>query len=225
MEASPLAEEVRKAKERNDIDYILQDFDAIMAESEDGFRRITDIVQNLKSFSRIESSERFEAFDINKGIETTLSVARNEVKYIAEVKLELAALPLVECVGGEVNQVLLNLVMNAAQAIKGQGRTEKGTIEVRTGVRDDWVWIEIKDDGPGIPKSLQLRIFDAFYTTKPVGQGTGLGLSISSDIVVHRHGGRLTVESEPGKGACFRVELPVIHREAQVRPAETSLLG
>lgn len=220
MEASPAVEDVKRAKERHDIDYILKDFDAIMAESEDGFRRITDIVQNLKSFSRIESSERFEPFDINKGIETTLSVARNEVKYIAEVKLDLASLPLVECVGGEVNQVLLNLVMNAAQAIKSQGRTDKGTIEIRTGVRDDWVWIEIKDDGPGIPKGQQLRIFDAFYTTKPVGQGTGLGLSISSDIVVHRHGGKLTVESDTGKGACFRVELPVTHREAQPRPPE-----
>jgi two-component system, NtrC family, sensor kinase len=223
LEASPAGDEMRIAKKKNDIDAILRDLDAILAESEDGFRRITDIVQNLKSFSRIESSEQFEPFDITKGIETTVSVARNEIRLVADVKLDLAPLPLVECIGGQVNQVLLNIIVNAAQAIKSQGRTDRGTITIRTGVTEDWVWIDIKDDGPGVPKGLQLRIFDAFYTTKPIGQGTGLGLSISSDIIIQKHGGRLTLKDEPGTGACFRIELPVKHLEATTRPPEPLL--
>ncbi len=215
-------EAIREGREKYDIDYILEDFDAIMRESEDGFRRITDIVQNLKSFSRIDSGERFGLFDINKGIENTLAVARNEVKYVADVKVELAPLPMVECVGGEINQVFLNLIVNSAQAIKGQGRTGRGTIEVRTGVVTDQVWIEISDDGPGIPEELQLKIFDPFFTTKPVGQGTGLGLSISSEIIANKHGGRLTVSSVPGKGATFRISLPIVHPRAPGTAPEAS---
>ncbi len=207
-------DQVRAAAETYDIAYILGDFDAIMQESEDGFRRITEIVQNLKSFSRIDSGERFGLFDINKGIENTLAVATNEVKYVADVKVDLASLPPVECIGGEINQVFLNLIVNAAQAIKSQNRDSRGTIVIRTGVVTDQVWIEVNDDGPGIPSEIQLRIFDPFFTTKPVGQGTGLGLSISSDIIANKHGGRLTVESVPGKGASFRVTLPITHPRA-----------
>ena len=202
---------IRASAETYDIAYILGDFDAIMQESEDGFRRITEIVQNLKSFSRIDSAERFGLFDINKGIENTLAVATNEVKYVADVKVDLGPLPPVECIGGEINQVFLNLIVNAAQAIKAQSREGRGTIVIRTGAVADKVWIEVSDDGPGIPEEIQLRIFDPFFTTKPVGQGTGLGLSISSDIIANKHGGRLTVSSEPGKGASFRISLPVTH--------------
>jgi two-component system NtrC family sensor kinase len=209
--AASAGPQLEEAKTKHDVDYILEDFDAIMTESDDGFRRITDIVQNLRSFSRIDSADSFGLFDINKGIENTLAVARNEVKYVAETKVELAELPTVECVGGEINQVFLNLIVNAAQAIKSQGRKELGNISVKTGQDGDQVWIEIRDDGPGIPEELQLRIFDPFYTTKPVGQGTGLGLSISTDIVNHKHGGRLSVSSKPGEGSCFRIELPVKH--------------
>jgi PAS domain S-box-containing protein len=210
--------EIEDGRKKYDIDYIVGDFDAIMEESEDGFRRITDIVQNLKNFSRIDSAERFAQFDINKGIENTLSVARNEVKYVAEVKLDLGTLPMVECVGGEINQVFLNLIVNAAQAIKSQERKALGVITIATRGAEDSVTVEIKDDGPGIPKGLQMRIFDPFYTTKPVGQGTGLGLSISSDIIVHKHRGALTVDSAPGAGACFKIELPVKHPPDDASP-------
>jgi two-component system, NtrC family, sensor kinase len=203
--------EVETERGKRGVDGLLDDLEDIMKESDDGYRRITNIVQNLRNFSRIDSSEQFAPADINKGIQDTLAVARNELKYVAEVTTRLGDLPPVECVSGHINQVLLNLLVNAAQAIKSQSRKEMGSITVSTGVAGDRAWIEIADDGPGIQKGHQLRIFDPFFTTKPVGQGTGLGLSISYDIVVNKHRGALTVRSEPGHGACFRIELPVRH--------------
>ena len=223
MEASPLVEEVRKAKEHNDIDYILQDFDAIMAESEDGFRRITDIVQNLKSFSRIESSERFEAFDINKGIETTLSVARNEVKYIAEVKLELAALAPRGMRGGRGESGPPQSRHERRPGHQRPGQDGQGTIEVRTGVRDDWVWIEIRDDGPGIPKGAAAPHLRCLLYDKARRARDGAG---SQHLLRHRRT-RARRQAHRGKragnGACFRIELPVNHREAQPRKPEPLL--
>jgi len=126
------------------------------------------------------------------------------------VALDLGKVPLVECVGGEILQVFLNILINAAQAIKSQQRSCPGKITIRSGTDNGRVWAEVEDDGPGIPADIQSRIFDPFFTTKPVGQGTGLGLSISYDIIVQHHGGSLTVRSAPGQGSCFRIELPLL---------------
>ncbi len=201
------------ARAAYNIDYILSGLGKILADLDEGFRRISEIVQNLRSFSRIDAGDTRALFDVNAGIRKILVVAHNEVVASADVTLELGELPLVECSEGEILQVLLNIIVNAAQAIKAQGRAQKGRIEIRTGTRNDHVWIEIEDDGPGIPREIQSKIFDPFFTTKPVGQGTGLGLSISYDIIVHNHGGALTVRSAPGAGACFRIDLPIIHRK------------
>ncbi len=212
---SPSLAEARAAC---DIDYILEGLGKILADLDEGFRRITEIVQNLRPFSRIDPADSYAPFDVNAGLQKTVIVAQNELKYAAEVSFELAPLPPVECIEGELLQVFLNVVVNAAQAIRAQGRAEKGSIQIRTGKAGDRVWIEVEDDGPGIPPENQLKIFDPFFTTKPVGQGTGLGLSISYEIVVHKHQGSLTVQSEPGKGACLRIELPVEHPKVISRP-------
>jgi PAS domain S-box-containing protein len=200
---------VEKARHAYRIDHILENLPSILGDCDDGYRRITEIVQHLRSLSRMDSEDARSAFDLNSGIRGALTVASNEVKYVADVSLALAAIPPVQCVEGEIVQVFLNIILNAAQAIKQQGRSSKGRIDIRSGSEDGRVWVEIEDDGPGIPVALQERIFEPFFTTKPAGQGTGLGLSISHDIVTKRHGGTLSVRSAPGHGSCFRIELPI----------------
>ncbi len=197
--------------QRADLEYVFREIGSIFAESDEGFRRIMEIVGNLKSFARTEAEAAVAPYDLNKGIESTLAVARNEVKYVAEVELDPAALPQIEAAGGEINQVLLNLLVNAAQAIAERKRGSLGRIKVETGTAGDRVYCVISDDGPGIPPELRLKIFDPFFTTKEPGKGTGLGLSISYDIVANKHKGRLTVDDAPGGGARFRFELPVRH--------------
>jgi signal transduction histidine kinase len=146
--------------------------------------------------------------DLHAGIDSTLNVAANEIKYKAEVVREFGELPLVECVAAQLNQVFLNLLVNAAQAIR-----ERGVITIRTGCDGERVWLAFSDSGCGIAPEVVPRIFEPFFTTKPVGSGTGLGLSLSYGIV-QRHGGRLEVDSRPGEGATFTIWLPLR------RPAE-----
>jgi len=181
----------------------------IFSESRDGFERIQKIVSNLKNFSRIDQSLSLVDFDVNAGIESTLVVAWNEIKYVAEVHKKLEPLPLVRCNANEINQVFLNIMVNAAQAIADQKKSEKGTLDIKTTQQGKSVIIAIGDDGPGIPEAVQNKIFDPFFTTKAPGKGTGLGLSISYDIVVNKHGGTLWAESSPGVGTTFFISLPI----------------
>lgn len=182
----------------------------IIKESDEGFDRIIEIVRNLRNFARIDSMASLEWFDVNQGIRNTIAIAWNEIKYSAEAATNLGAIPLVLCNGGEINQVILNLLMNAVQAIETkEGRSGLGHITVRTWQEGDRVFCEIEDDGPGIPLEIQNRIFEPFFTTKPPGKGTGLGLSISYDIVSKKHNGSFQVRSEPGKGATFTFSLPL----------------
>jgi signal transduction histidine kinase len=163
---------------------------------------VTKIVQDLKNFSHIESEDKWTVDDIHREIESTLNVIRNELG-ACEVKKEYGVLPPIEGLFSQLNQVFMNLLINAAHAIE-----TRGTITIRTGTADDMVWIEIADTGKGIaPESLS-QIFVPFYTTKPVGQGTGLGLSVSYSII-QKHHGRITVQSEVGKGTTFRIWLPI----------------
>lgn len=192
-----------------DLEYTLDEATSIFAESDDGFARIMKIVSNLMSFSRMEQKSDFEIYDINAGIESTLVVAWNELKYVAEVRKFLGELPPIFAMGGEINQVILNILVNAAQAIASQKRAEKGLISIATKISGPYAVILVSDDGPGIPDEVRSRIFDPFFTTKEPGKGTGLGLSISYDIVVSKHRGRLSVESEIGKGSTFKIELPI----------------
>ena len=214
LEASSLDPELhQRIAETSDLDYVFGEIESVFTESDEGYRRIMDIVSNLKSFARSETETAITAYDLNKGVESTLTVARNEIKYVAEVELQLSELPQIEAAGGEINQVLLNLLVNSAQAIAGQKRETIGHIKVATGVVENRIYCIVSDDGPGIPADLRLRIFDPFFTTKEPGKGTGLGLSISHDIIVNKHGGRLVVDEAPGGGARFRFELPIKHVE------------
>ena len=184
--------------------FLREDIGMLLAESLDGVRRVTSIVQDLKDFSHVDAAERLWA-DLEAGLDSTLRLVDNELKYKAEVVREYGGIPQVECLASQLNQVFMNLLVNAAHAIK-----ERGRITIRTRRCGDTVHIEFEDNGGGIAPQHLDRIFEPFFTTKPVGQGTGLGLSLSYGIV-QKHGGRIDVRSEVGRGTVFTVVLP--HRE------------
>jgi PAS domain S-box-containing protein len=190
-------------RQKNKIDHICKDMPDLIAESSDGAQRVRQIVQDLKSFSRMDSAV-FANADINEGVETTLSIAWNELKYKTTVIKEFGQLPKVWCNMGQLNQVFLNILVNAAHAIK-----EQGEIRIETRAEEDAVIIAISDTGSGIQPENVKRIFDPFFTTKEVGKGTGLGLAIAYDIITNKHNGRIEVQSEVGKGSTFTIELPV----------------
>ncbi|WP_374326022.1 bacteriohemerythrin [Azonexus sp.] len=194
---------VATARRAADLDFLREDLPALLAESQEGLNRVTRIVQDLKDFSRVDQTEHQSA-DLNAALQSTLNVVRNELKYKAEVVLELGDIPAVDCVPAQINQVFMNLLVNAAQAIPEHGR-----ITVRSGIENAGVWFEIEDTGRGMSDAVRQRIFEPFFTTKPVGKGTGLGLSISYDIIVKKHRGHIDVQSEPGKGSRFRIWLPI----------------
>ena len=195
--------ELHRLEQQIEFEYEKGDILALLSESRQGMDRVTKIVKDLKDFSHMESQDEWLVEDIHKGLDSTLNVVWNELKYRCEVKKEYGLLPPVECLLSQLNQVFMNLLVNAAQAIE-----TRGTITIRTGTESDRVWIEIADSGKGIAADSLGRIFDPFYTTKPIGQGTGLGLSVSYSIV-QKHHGRIVVDSEVGKGTTFRVSLPL----------------
>jgi two-component system NtrC family sensor kinase len=187
-----------------ELDFLKEDIPVLMRESKEGIVRVRKIVQDLKDFSRIDGGQDWQWANLHQGIDSTLNVVNNEVKYKADIVKEYGAIPDIECLPSQINQVIMNIVVNAAHSIGA----ERGKITVRTGTGDAAVWIEIADTGAGIPKENLSRIFDPFFTTKPVGKGTGLGLSLSYGIV-QKHKGRIEVESEVGKGTRFRITLPI----------------
>ena len=197
-----ILDEIRRLQEKEDIDFILGDVGELVSESIDGAKRVKDIVLGLKDFSRVDNADITDA-DLHSGIESTLKVLSNEVKYNCDVVLEFGDLPLIPCNLARINQVLLNLVVNASQSIEGQG-----TITISTFVEEDWAFLTVRDTGSGISQEHIDSIFDPFYTTKPVGSGTGLGLSISYGII-EEHGGKLTVNSKVGEGSVFTIQLPL----------------
>jgi signal transduction histidine kinase len=175
----------------------------LLSRSREGTERVKKIVQDLRTFSRMDHAELQDA-DLHEEIDRTLALMEPRFKNAIAVKRDYGQLPRVRCYPGQLNQVFLNLLMNACDAIGG-----RGTIRVRTRPTPDGVRLEFHDDGPGIAEDVQRRIFDPFFTTKPVGVGTGLGLSISHGII-ERHGGRISVDSAPGHGTTFVIELPRI---------------
>jgi signal transduction histidine kinase len=200
--ASPAVEaRIRETEERADLEFLRTDLGALIVESLEGAGRVKRIVQDLKDFSRADSGEWAMA-RLESGIDSTINIVWNEIKYKAELVKEYAGLPEVECIAGQLNQVFMNLLINAAHAIE-----EQGQITMRTGHDGEHVWVEVEDTGKGIEPEHLGRIFEPFFTTKPVGKGTGLGLSLSYGIV-SKHGGRIEVKSEVGKGSIFRVVLP-----------------
>ena len=204
-----MLKEIRQLKQEIDVGFLSEDIGNLLAESLDGLQRVKRIVQDLKDFSHVDESERQWA-DLEAGIESTLRVVWNELKYKAEVVKEYAGIPQIECLPSQLNQVFMNLLVNASHAI-----AEQGVITIRTGQDADNVWVEVEDSGKGIEPQHLGRIFEPFFTTKPVGKGTGLGLSLSYGIV-QKHGGRIEVKSEVGKGSVFKVVLP--QRAAAANP-------
>ena len=196
-------EKIADARQKADLEFLREDLPSLLEESQEGLSRVTKIVHDLKDFSHVDQAEHQKA-DLNAAMESTLNVVWNELKYKAEVIRELGTIPPVDCVPAQINQVFMNLLVNAAQAIPQQGK-----IFVRSGTENGEVWFEVEDTGSGMSPEVQQRVFEPFFTTKPVGKGTGLGLSISYDIIVKKHGGTMSLRSEPGKGSCFHIRLPL----------------
>jgi signal transduction histidine kinase len=201
-------ERIAERKKALKIDFILEDMNTLNKENREGLERISSIVKNLRDFSRIDSNQEMTDTDIRECIKNTLRIANNEIKYNADVKTDFETIDPVHCNAGEINQVFLNIFVNAAQAIKSQARGDRGCIAVHVWQDETSVFCEIADDGPGMPESVRNRIFEPFFTTKEVGKGTGLGLSISHDIIVNKHKGEINVSSEVGKGTRFLIKLP-----------------
>lgn len=204
---------ILREKEEMDIDFIKQDIINLLDESREGALRVQSIVQDLKDFSHVARQE-LQFADLHKGVDSTLNIISSEIKYRAEVIKEYGEIPLVECCVSQLNQVFMNILINAAHSIE-----ENGTITIRTGANSESVWLEFSDDGKGIPSENLQRIFEPFFTTKPIGKGTGLGLSLSYGII-KKHKGSIDVQSEVGKGTTFRITLPITNSAMVNEPAD-----
>ena len=198
-----LKEKVRQLQERYDLQFIQKDIHSLISESAEGGRRVKEVVQNLRNFSRLDEGD-VKSVDLHEGLDSTLLLLNNEIKNRIQIIKEYGELPNVECHPGHINQVFMNLLLNAIQAIEGQGK-----IWISTQTINSQVEITIKDNGKGIPEDIKNKVFDPFFTTKPVGKGTGLGLSICYNIIKN-HNGEIDVESELGKGTTFHIKLPII---------------
>ncbi len=198
------------AEDESDVPYIRENVPAAFDRCVDGLRRVATIVRSLKEFAHPSGNE-MAAVDLNRAIQSTLTIARNEYKYVADLEVEFGDLPLVTCHGDEINQVVLNILVNAAHAIEDvvRGTDSRGRITIRTSREDDNVLIAIGDTGGGIPPEILSRIFDPFFTTKEVGKGTGQGLAIARTIVHENHRGDITVDTAVGEGTTFSIRLPI----------------
>ena len=214
-EAAKAAERMTELEKKLDIRYILEDSDNLLRESQEGIDRIKNIVANLRIFSR--SDEKMDALcNLNEILDRTLNIAWNELKHKAEIKKRYGDIPTVKGNLQQLEQVFINLLLNASQSIE-----QKGTIGIRTYTKDKKVYVEISDTGKGIPPETIDKIFDPFFTSKEVGKGMGLGLSISYGIV-KKHNGAIYVESKPGKGTKFTVCLPLSGKPAPRRSPATT---
>lgn len=208
-------EKMAAAEAEVELDYIKQDLFELVKESRDGLNRVRDIVQALKDFSHVDSAD-WQFADLHSGIDNTLKIVANEIRHKAEIIREYGVLPQVQCLPSQLNQVFMNLLVNAAHAV-----TQTGVIKIASMADADWIRISISDNGAGIAPEHLVHIFEPFFTTKPIGLGTGLGLSVSYNIV-KKHGGQITVVSEPGKGSTFTVCLPILSPECTAH-AEQSI--
>ncbi len=204
MDQPELIQQSCALKKNIDLEYIKEDLPDLVRESQEGAERVRQIVQDLKEFSHVDEAE-WQWVDLHHGLDSTLNIVRNELKYKAEIHKEYGDLPQVECLASQLNQVFMNLLVNAAHAIEKQG-----IITLRTGCDENEVWVKISDTGKGIPEKNLKRIFEPFYTTKAVGIGTGLGLSLSYSII-KKHHGHIDVVSEKNRGTQFTIHLPIQH--------------
>jgi len=215
-----LAACVAQVRQQADLAYLQSDMADLLGESMDGLKRVRDIVQALKDFSHVGETD-WQVASLHAGLDSTLNIVGNELKYKARIDKQYGQLPPIACLASQLNQVFMNLLVNAGQAITGEG-----VISIRTGHLDGWVWVEIGDTGGGIAPDHLHRIFEPFFTTKAVGSGTGLGLSLSYGIVM-KHGGRIEVASELERGTRFTVHLPVAPPAARLAgaPAQPAVAG
>jgi PAS domain S-box-containing protein len=195
-----------------DVEFLVTEIPKAIDQSLQGVDRVTTIVRAMKEFSHPGSGQK-TAVDLNHAIESTLTVARNEYKYVADLETDFDPnLPPVPCLPGEFNQVILNLIVNAAHAITdvvGKGGERKGRITVRSRLEGDWVEVRVEDTGAGIPEGVRDRIFEPFFTTKPMGLGSGQGLAIAHSVIVEKHAGTLAFETRVGHGTVFIIRLPL----------------
>jgi signal transduction histidine kinase len=195
-----------------DIQFLVDEIPSAIDRTLEGNRRVAEVVRSMKEFAH-PSAKEMSPTDINHSVKGAAALSRNEWKYIAELVLKLdRTIPRIPCITGAINQVLLNLIVNAAHAIQevvGDGATDKGTITIATKRLGDWAEIRVSDTGTGITEADRTRIYDPFFTTKGIGQGTGQGLALSHSVVVKTHGGQLDLETEVGKGTTFILRLPL----------------
>ncbi len=206
---SALLERAAKIREEHDLDYVIEEAPPALARSREGLARIARIVRSMRDFAHPDSQQP-EFVDLNRAVETTVTIATSEHKLVADVDLQLGDVGRVKCIGGEINQVILNLVVNAAHAIadRYRGQNRRGRITVKTWRAGGDAFISVTDDGGGIPEAVRSRIFEPFFTTKEVGRGTGQGLAIARNVVMNKHHGSLTFETQLGVGTTFTVRLP-----------------
>lgn len=208
--------ELNQAITELDLDYLAEEIPTAVSHSKEGLEYVTKIVKGMRDFSHPKVRKKV-CIDINKAILSTITVARHEWKNIAEIETQFDKdLPQIFCYPGELNQVILNIVINATHAIEdliGTNPDEKGKITITTQQNNEYVEIRVKDSGTGIPKNIQSKIFDPFFSTKDVNRGTGQGLSISYSVIVEKHHGNLTFETESGKGTTFLIQLPIQSEE------------
>jgi signal transduction histidine kinase len=194
-----------------DLGYLLEEIPRAIEQTLEGVTRVSTLVGAMKDFSHPDAKEKIE-LDLNRAIESTLTMARNEWKYVADMETDYdASLPMVSCLPGEFSQAILILIINAAHAIAdviGKGGPQKGKIKVQTRNCPEWDEVRIQDTGSGIPANIRARIFDPFFTTKEIGKGTGQGLAIARSVIVDKHGGTVHFETEEGKGTTFIIRLP-----------------
>lgn len=207
-----LIRSLEDARGRADLDYLITEIPGAFQHTLEGIERISRIVRAMKDFAHPGREEKVSA-DLNQIIDTTVTVARNEWKYVADMVTDFdRSLPSVSCHPAEIGQVILNMVINAAHAIEDvvkQGQASKGVITIATRRRDGWAEIQISDTGSGIPEGIRHRIFDPFFTTKEIGRGTGQGLAICYPVIVEKHGGRISFDSVVGRGTRFTIDLPL----------------
>jgi signal transduction histidine kinase len=203
--------EVSEAVENSDSGYLLQEIPKAIEQTLDGVTRVSSLVGAMKEFSHPGTKEKI-GIDLNRAIEGTITVARNEWKYVADLETDYdPALRTVSCLPGEFNQAILILIVNAAHAIAEaieKGGPERGKIKVQTRKGADWDEVRIQDTGGGIPAAIRGRVFDPFFTTKEIGKGTGQGLAIARSVIVNKHGGTIHFETDEGKGTTFIIRLP-----------------
>ncbi len=212
-EAQSIADEIRMKYKSLKLDLIFAEMEDIFSESENGIKRITEIVKSLRLFARSPKNDEKDTYVLREIIQQVLLITQNEVKYVADIELDVPEDIVLFCNRVLIGRVFVNIILNAAQAIQSQERNELGHIRISAGKEDQAVKLWFSDDGPGIPEENLSKIFVPFFTTKDIGQGTGLGLSISYDIIVNKHNGSMEVKSEPGKGAAFLITLPIVTNE------------